>query len=392
MTILNPNCVYYLSDIHGPKSKVIRYDYDPLLWQTFHENNNNQYVVIEFFTANEFADHHLSEIIDQKFIDGIKRKEIYLLLHNSHEAFHWVVEPLYKNLIIPYNLPPEQVILLSESPDIYSVIEKVSGQLLVDKIQAKWINKFQYDIHRENRYLVSKGIIRPRLTNKTYSKKFLNLNRRWRSHRPGLVAALWDKNLLQHGYVSLAKSDDEKSWNNVIPELHLVLQNNSYFNSLFTERVNELKNIPDLKLDDVNLIENQPELTASLDRYYENTYFSVVCETQFFSNDNLDYGRFMSEKTFKPMAYRHPFILTTVPFVLEKLRDIGYQTFHPYINESYDLEVDNAERLYKIVLEIERLCNLNEKELHDFIDHVAPICEHNYDLLMNRSQFIFDLG
>lgn len=391
MTILNGHNIYYLSDIHGPKSKVVRYDYDPLLWPYFHHDVYKEYCIIEFFQGYEFADHNLSDIIDLAHIEKIMRREAYLVLHNSHEAFHWVVKPIYQHLIIPYQLPPEQIILLSESPDIKSVIETVSREFDLDQIQAKWINKFQYDIHRDNNYLCSLGKQRTPLTYRNYERKFINLNRRWRDHRPCLVAAFWHRNLLDKGYVSLAKSDDDKNWQNIIPHLQEKLSGNEYFSKLFIENKKELELLPELTIDNVDLTKNQPELTTSLDYYYENAYFSVVSETVFFTNGDGDYGRFMSEKTFKPMANLHPFIIVTVPNFLDKLKDIGYKTFDPFIDESYDKEKDNGLRLEKIVNEVERLCNLSSKELQQFIDNVNPICQHNYNLLMNRSNFIFDI-
>jgi hypothetical protein len=160
MTILNGHKVYYLSDIHGPRSKVIRYDYDPVLWPIFHEDKEKQYCIIEFFQGHEFADHQLEDVLDKEHIEGIRNKEIFLILHNSHEAFHWVVSLIYEHLIIPYNLPCEQIILLSESPDISEVIETTSRQFNLPKILSKWINKFQYDIHRDNNYFLSLGKIR----------------------------------------------------------------------------------------------------------------------------------------------------------------------------------------------------------------------------------------
>lgn len=391
MTILNGHNIFYLSDIHGPKSKVIRYDYDPVLWPYFHNDVNRQYCVIEFFQGHEFADHDLNEVIDSSLVEKIKRKEIFLILHNSHEAFHWVVNPIYQHLVIPYKLPPEQIILLSESPDIKPVIDLVSKEYGLDKIQAKWINKFQYDIHRENNYLCSLGKNRRPLTYKSFHKKFINLNRRWRDHRPCLVAAFWQRKLLDKGYISLAKADDERNWKNIIPHLQKLLSGNEYFSNLFDSFKHQLEQLPDLTIDQVDLTKNQPELTSSLDYYYENSYFSVVSETVFFTNEDGDYGRFMSEKTFKPMANLHPFIIVTVPNFLDKLKEIGYKTFEPFINESYDKETNNGLRLEKIVNEIERLSNLNDKELQQFIENVNPICQHNYNLLMNRSNFIFDL-
>jgi len=389
MTIVNADRIYYISRPNGVKSKEIRYEYDPVLWPSFHFDSK-EYCVIEFFGADEFLDHELNELIEQQFINDIINEKLFLIIHNSHESFHWVVKPIYHNLIIKNNLPPKQIILLSESCDIAKEVEKVSSELGIDKIQTKWINKFQHDVHHDNHYQLSLGYIRRPLEIKPYTKKFINLNRRWRDHRPTLVAGFWDKNILDQGFVSLASSDDNKTWKDILEYFPNLYKNNEYLFKLFTNKKFELQEFPELKLDDVDLKVNQPRVTSSLDYFYENSFFSVVSETYFFTDDNGHSGRFMTEKTFKPIVYYHPFILVSVPFMLDKLKEIGYKTFHPYINEEYDKELNDADRLVKIINEVERLCNLNETELAEFITNVNPICQHNYDVLMNRKIFIFD--
>ena len=106
---------------------------------------------------------------------------------------------------------------------------------------------------------------------------------------------------------------------------------------------------------------------------YNSSYVSICQPTRFFS-----------EKTFKPMAYRHPFVMVSVPKMLKLLRDMGYKTFHPYINEDYDKEENDGKRLLMIVDEICRLSRLNEKELEEFILNTQDICEHNFKILQQK--------
>jgi hypothetical protein len=94
----------------------------------------------------------------------------------------------------------------------------------------------------------------------------------------------------------------------------------------------------------------------------------------------------MSEKTFKPVAMKHPFIVLSVPHFLDKFRELGYKSFSPWINEDYDLEHDDATRMMKIVRETERLSNLSPEELKDFLTAMRDICEHNYQLLINKTE------
>jgi hypothetical protein len=60
--------------------------------------------------------------------------------------------------------------------------------------------------------------------------------------------------------------------------------------------------------------------------------------------DELDAPAMISEKTFFAMRNFHPFLIMGEPNSLHRLRDHGYQTFSRWIDESYDLILDPAER------------------------------------------------
>jgi hypothetical protein len=149
--------------------------------------------------------------------------------------------------------------------------------------------------------------------------------------------------------------------------------------------------LPPLYLDTDELVNNRAIFEPSSLYLYENSLFSVVNETTFYSHYSPNEARFASEKIFKPIAVGHPFIFVCVPKSLQVLRDLGYKTFHPYINESYDDEFDNNMRMKKILSEIERLSNMNDEQVKEFIDNVKPICEHN-QLLLKIKTYPFIIG
>ena len=72
---------------------------------------------------------------------------------------------------------------------------------------------------------------------------------------------------------------------------------------------------------------------------------------------------------------------------LDSLRELGYRTFHPYINEDYDKETDDVKRLKLIVKEVYRLSNLGQDELFEFIDNVKPIVKHNLYVLRSKPHY-----
>ena len=65
------------------------------------------------------------------------------------------------------------------------------------------------------------------------------------------------------------------------------------------------------------------------------------------------------------------------------MRDrFGFKTFHPYIDESYDLEEDEIKRLEMIQLEIEKFSKKSKEEKDEFLNNVKDICVYNQNLLL----------
>jgi hypothetical protein len=101
------------------------------------------------------------------------------------------------------------------------------------------------------------------------------------------------------------------------------------------------------------------------------TAISVVLETVFDSRIHL------TEKTLRPLACGHPFILAAGPGSLALLRKYGFQTFSPYINETYDTVQDNDLRLNHILEEMKRIQLLSDYEKSQLINQCNLIAEAN---------------
>jgi len=90
----------------------------------------------------------------------------------------------------------------------------------------------------------------------------------------------------------------------------------------------------------------------------KNTFLWVVTET------NVEHGVvYFSEKTFKPIAARMPFLMISSPYTLKYLKKLGYKTFNKWWDESYDDELDLDTRLNMIIKILEDLNKKSEKEL-----------------------------
>ena len=109
--------------------------------------------------------------------------------------------------------------------------------------------------------------------------------------------------------------------------------------------------------------------------WYDHTYFSIVAETKY----EDWYDVFLSEKTFKPIAYYHPMVIMGQAGSLAYLQSQGFETFGNLFDESYDSEPDWLQRIVKI-----------KKAIQDFdpVDYdqlTRQKLQHNHNLFFNTA-------
>ena len=120
---------------------------------------------------------------------------------------------------------------------------------------------------------------------------------------------------------------------------------------------------------------NTSDSSASADycaHDYQITNIEVVLET-LFDDDRLQ----LTEKTLRPIACGHPFILAATQGSLEYLRDYGFKTFDNIIDETYDTIADPAQRLEAILIEMKRIATLPHDSKQQFYDSLRSIAEYN---------------
>ena len=100
----------------------------------------------------------------------------------------------------------------------------------------------------------------------------------------------------------------------------------------------------------------------------------IVGETNF-----EEPGKFYTEKIMKPIMNQKPFIILGQHGMCEHLKVMGFKTFHPFIDETYDTITDPMLRLKAICSEIQRLNNLTDTDFHSMLAEVQGICEHNFN-------------
>jgi hypothetical protein len=86
---------------------------------------------------------------------------------------------------------------------------------------------------------------------------------------------------------------------------------------------------------------------------------------------------FISEKLYKPIATGKPFIVFSDEGYLKALKELGFSTFSPYIDESYDNEPIPKERINLIVREIKRISELESQEYNELVKNCNRISSYN---------------
>jgi len=218
------------------------------------------------------------------------------------------------------------------------------------------------------------------------SKLFCCLNKQLREHRVLLFYKILDSNLLEKTYSSFEYGIDVINRIGNSQKYKRMRKLFMRYQDIFPLRLNvpdDRYNPIDVRLDDIH--------------YHNDSYFSLVTETLFFKehNDFFPYidardSIFLTEKTFRPIALKHPFILASRPFSLQHLKKLGYKTFDPLIDESYDNEIDDHARLDMIWKEVLRLCEFSDSQWIEWQKAVKEILDHNYQVLMEKTCYRLD--
>ena len=329
------------------------------------------------------------DTVPEEILEFIRHGNIYLIISNEFECFDDVIEEIYNSIIITSKVPENKILFLSGAEDIKQLSDNITKNF--NKIyntnflglNVKFFNGGEISIGSQigknktnlKRTLSLNGKI-------DYKKHYILLNNRWRPHRPTLVAILSCKDLLSKGYVSLGDNDANYSWSNIYNQLVSLNKNSDFISTLLQKHEIQIKSLGKFELDAHKFEHKKPMLSPTLSQYYEQSFMSIVTETYFYNHNTM----FISEKTYKPIAYKQPFIIVGVKGTLQFLKRLGYKTFHPYIDESYDNEEDSAIRMEKIVLEIERISMLDNDSLRKLSTEIRDICIHNYNVLLSKVQ------
>jgi hypothetical protein len=207
--------------------------------------------------------------------------------------------------------------------------------------------------------------------NKLRSKKFICFNRSMnRPHRLAMAHIALKHNLLENGIFSfitnLGNSDE-------IANQFVKIYPNENIELVIKDIVNLVPYELDTQILSPENKQSFQTIGITKKSWYEDSYIHFVSESSF--DESLD--PFFSEKTWRPIINLQPFLFVGNCNSLAKLKKLGFKTFHPFIDESYDLEQDSKKRFLMIEKEIVKLNALSIEEIHNWYYSIVDILLYN---------------
>ena len=144
-----------------------------------------------------------------------------------------------------------------------------------------------------------------------------------------------------------------------------------------------VQNLPNIIDVDPSVDKQHTALNPSL---YARGKIHIILESEDHSPDIelCDMQFRYTEKVIKSIFFGYPFLVYGNFGTLKLLETHGFQTFHPYINETYDLISVRHHRVHAIVSEIARLNALSDSELDTLLFNVKPVTLFNQELLRSK--------
>jgi len=198
------------------------------------------------------------------------------------------------------------------------------------------------------------------------SHDFLVYNRAWsgtREYRLKFAELLIDYDIVQYCQTKFACQDNAQH----------------YTNHVFNNKTFQIYRTDLEQIFEPNIVDS----TASADyasHDYSSTQLEIVLETLF--DDNRIQ---VTEKSLRPIACGHPFMLLATAGSLEYLRSYGFETFGSHIDESYDTIQNPVSRMRSIVTEMQRLASLSLDQKQQLYGELRLIAARNKQLFFSKS-------
>lgn len=273
---------------------------------------------------------------------------------------------------------PEQIFIL--------VIDEIHRLFLVDQFKKNNINGIHVGISNN---LINKVKI-PLNTGVNRTRRFSSLSRNYRPWRLHMYAELVQRGLINDFNYSFYNIDPYENKSFTLRDMQEDLQKTKFKKDAGREFKRVFKWLSGIPYELEGNVYNKWS-DVSYDCILSSD-FHLLIETHYDTFKTIK-PTFITEKTYKAIACNRPFIVCSTPNFLKDLRDtFGFKTFNPWINESYDLEFNNARRMEMIATEIERLIQLPPDQYNIILKECSKISFENLEIFKKiiQSEYKFN--
>jgi hypothetical protein len=316
---------------------------------------------VGYHTLDGDISNNLAWLLNSPILPALQDGRCLLVIDDSYEGVRYTINFYNKftELASMLSMPEENIVF-------------VDGNIYNQKSRNPTRIRFVYEnIFEDSAYMFAyyrnflNDIFHHSL-NKPF--RFLSYARHWNHSRQFFTFDLFLKDLLKYGLVSCNKGHTDNE-NYFIGEFSRNWRDPET-DPAYEGQVKTFLDILPLILDS-DLVEN---LALNINQqHYLNTDLSIIHET----HCNIE-SIFISEKIYKTIIAKHPFMVMGSPGTLGLLRDLGYKTFHPYLDESYDNELNLTKRKNMILSELQRFINLSEEDRLELRKKLDRIAAYNY--------------
>ena len=322
------------------------FTFDNILIDDVDENNSRNLILVDLVGSMEGHEWTLLSNHSPKIKKLLKNKNFILVICYEYESIlDERLDEIRKNLL-DNQINEEKVFLIDfniffhKSFDLWNI-----GQNPPSKMNTAYIDTmiFQnFDVFFPNHNVCQ----RSQLKKQDRNFKYVCYNNDPKEFRVRLVEDLFNHDLDKFGLISLLKHENP-----------IVL---------------DMKNLGDYRV--------YPQ------EHFENTYFSVITESYFWTDtksESYAWITALTEKVFKGFLL-NPFILIGGYKSLHHIRELGFETFSELFDESYDDCFDADERYKLVFSEIDRVCKMDRKKLDDiYYNSLVDKVIYNQDKYMN---------
>jgi hypothetical protein len=308
--------------------------------------------------------------INPEYLFDLQSGQAIIMFDQSLEGYHtsWLWN-WFHDSCRQYDIPPQAVVYVTGDWFAHEhYAQWCASNQIVDRIKpipyAHFERYVQFIAEKQN--LISDWDYNITYKETHNIKTFNCLQKRLRAHRIWFYLKLFQAGLLNKGLVSM------NDYQNVHTYLEHRIPDEQLLQEARTVLPLEIYGESNVQFDDRYYIDR------IRDNVCLDSWVSVVSEPIFADNET---AVFISEKTFKPIACMHPFIILGGKGSLRAVREMGYKTFSEFFDESYD-DLPTFERMDAIVKLLKDIDAIKDK--HIWFKSMKEVLEHNYKVFHSK--------